>query len=747
MKIQQLPEGWFSESDIATYRSLYESLPDNAITAEVGVWKGRSICSVADIVKRKNISVYAIDTFQGTESEGDAHKEAKESSIYEQFVSNITAHGIVDSINILTNTSLEAAKILKKKQFDLVFVDADHSTEAVRSDITAWIPMADILCGHDWSWESVRNGITESGYTATELSGNMWRLNEHLLSIVIPTWQGEERVLNLLKSIERNTSKQRMRKMEIVVVNNNPLTQSEYSDKFPMRIRTINEFEKGFGHACNAGAKAAKGRYVLFLNDDCQILDYWGKDLWAEMLCQELGKPSVGVVGVHQLHDSVLNFDFVVGFFFAINRNLFNDMGGFSIYEWGGGEDIELCYLLHCKGYGIVNIGVTDKGEYPIYHEAEGTLHDEEHKDKWVGGIFESNLKKMYEKVKDIKPIPMNLGVTAVVPTRGRYSTTLPMTLCHIACQTILPYEVIVYDDNDEPQDIREWETIGSILRMLEGMGVKWRWQFGAKAGAWVSHQRSIKESETEFIWRVDDDCFPQNDVLEKLLSHMKDGVTAAGGSVLFLGGQKTDKPIGFTNKLAFIDNTPNAQWFVIKEPQKAEHLYSSFMYRKSAAKDLVFPMLSRKSFREETILTAHLSTKGDVVLVPDCITHHAYASGGIRNADGNEKEMFSSDQRMYEGVLRSLFGALPKGKLLVAANGKGDAENLLQYAREQEGVDIMICSVDNCVDVFEGEFETYGAVDAKKLGVNFEKESIYEYMAKMNWKENVLNAYRSFYG
>jgi hypothetical protein len=49
-KIKTLPEGWFSEKDIETYRNLFESLKDGASVCELGVWKGRSICSVADIV-------------------------------------------------------------------------------------------------------------------------------------------------------------------------------------------------------------------------------------------------------------------------------------------------------------------------------------------------------------------------------------------------------------------------------------------------------------------------------------------------------------------------------------------------------------------------------------------------------------------------------------------------------------------------------------------------------------------------
>ena len=42
-----LPDGWFSPGDIAAYASLYEQVPVRSRVAELGVWQGRSLCSVA----------------------------------------------------------------------------------------------------------------------------------------------------------------------------------------------------------------------------------------------------------------------------------------------------------------------------------------------------------------------------------------------------------------------------------------------------------------------------------------------------------------------------------------------------------------------------------------------------------------------------------------------------------------------------------------------------------------------------
>jgi hypothetical protein len=64
-----LPEGWFSPEDIKEYRRLVSRIPVGGTLCELGVWKGRSLCSVADIIKARDIHVYAVDTFEGTTNE------------------------------------------------------------------------------------------------------------------------------------------------------------------------------------------------------------------------------------------------------------------------------------------------------------------------------------------------------------------------------------------------------------------------------------------------------------------------------------------------------------------------------------------------------------------------------------------------------------------------------------------------------------------------------------------------------
>lgn len=163
---KELPPGWFNPSDVQVYRDLIERLSDGGTMAELGTAKGRSICSVADIVKRKNLKVYAVDTYEGTENEGNAHADAKTTDWEAIFRANVEAFGITDNVTVLRGRTDERFKDVPDGSLDLVFADADHSADAVEADIKNWRPKLKekgILCGHDFNWYSVQEGIRRHG--------------------------------------------------------------------------------------------------------------------------------------------------------------------------------------------------------------------------------------------------------------------------------------------------------------------------------------------------------------------------------------------------------------------------------------------------------------------------------------------------------------------------------------------------------------------------------------------------------
>jgi glycosyltransferase involved in cell wall biosynthesis len=157
-----LPGGWFFEDDIKCYRELYESLPDNAVTVEIGTWKGRSLCSVADIIKRKNIKVWGIDSFKGSAHDPEMVKQATSDDIQNELYQSLKKFGIFTNVSVLRGMSDEFHGGFNDGIFDMVFIDGDHSYESVMSDILNWYPKVKdggIIAGHDFHWESVAKAI------------------------------------------------------------------------------------------------------------------------------------------------------------------------------------------------------------------------------------------------------------------------------------------------------------------------------------------------------------------------------------------------------------------------------------------------------------------------------------------------------------------------------------------------------------------------------------------------------------
>lgn len=95
-------------------------------------------------------------------------------------------------------------------------------------------------------------------------------MNKLAVSVVIPSYNRFEFLLNSLASVQNQTIKN----LEIIVVNDGSSQKEYYDFKFDENIKIIHLKKTGsfnLGSVRNAGVEKAKGEYIAFLDDD----DYW----------------------------------------------------------------------------------------------------------------------------------------------------------------------------------------------------------------------------------------------------------------------------------------------------------------------------------------------------------------------------------------------------------------------------------------------------------------------------------------
>lgn len=131
------------------------SLNSSSTIVEIGSYLGASSCFLAEGAKQTNSRVYCVDTWQNegmTEGIRDTFGE---------FMNNVST---LKNITPLRGTSTTVANGFNGP-IDLLFIDADHSYEAVITDLKCWVPKLKPegwLLLHDWGWaEGVQRAVEE----------------------------------------------------------------------------------------------------------------------------------------------------------------------------------------------------------------------------------------------------------------------------------------------------------------------------------------------------------------------------------------------------------------------------------------------------------------------------------------------------------------------------------------------------------------------------------------------------------
>ncbi|HEY7328110.1 MAG TPA: class I SAM-dependent methyltransferase [Gemmataceae bacterium] len=158
---EQIP-GWFDFADI--YDQIIARARDGAVFVEVGAYLGRSSLYLASRIRAsgKKIRIYAVDLWDGwlyddfsehSDEEYNSENWPELQDTFWHFIRNVRHAGVEDVIYPLKMPSEQAASLFEDGTLDFVFLDADHSYEAVRRDLEAWFPKVKrrgVLGGHDY---------------------------------------------------------------------------------------------------------------------------------------------------------------------------------------------------------------------------------------------------------------------------------------------------------------------------------------------------------------------------------------------------------------------------------------------------------------------------------------------------------------------------------------------------------------------------------------------------------------------
>jgi GT2 family glycosyltransferase len=201
-------------------------------------------------------------------------------------------------------------------------------------------------------------------------------------SIIIPTFNRVELTVQCLTRLAEAT---RGIEYEVILVDNGSTDDTQaLCDALSGDVQVIrNDENLGFAVACNQGAKAARGQYLVFLNNDTIPLDGW-----LGALVQEVQAcPEVAVVGSKLLYQNgtiqhggvafswlygtayhlywgvqadapLVNrrreFQAVTAACMLVRREAFEEVGGFDEGFRNGFEDMDLCLKIRDRGGRVV---------------------------------------------------------------------------------------------------------------------------------------------------------------------------------------------------------------------------------------------------------------------------------------------------------------------------------------------------------------------------------------------------------
>ena len=338
-------------------------------------------------------------------------------------------------------------------------------------------------------------------------------------SIIIPIYNKIELTKHCLKALYRATNPELF---EVILIDNGSTDGTKkYIESLNKNVSIIyNENNMGFARACNQGAKSSKCEYLLFLNNDTEVLQNWlepllkivdrdrevvavgSKLLFRDRTIQHAGvlvindkKLSDPLVARHIYYgqredlpdaNSQRYYQVLTAACLLIRRESFEKVEGFDERYWNGYEDVDLCFKFQENGWNIVY----QPESVVIHHESKsGTqrfIKTQENIDllhkKWIGKITpdiiiesdgkitkttanyiqEYHLKQ--ENVPQTHDPENSVNVSIIILTLNQIDYTR-QCIESILRYTRIPFEIIVVDNGSTDETIEYLNSVKENIK------------------------------------------------------------------------------------------------------------------------------------------------------------------------------------------------------------------------------------------------------------------------------------------
>lgn len=224
------------------------------------------------------------------------------------------------------------------------------------------------------------NQITLNNFLLSQGILEFTPVNNPLVSVILVLYNRAELTLSCLHSILHNSFKS----LEVIIVDNN---SSDRTKELLAKVQGVkfifNDENRHFLEAANQASEIAQGEYLLFLNNDAQILgdsinqavktlndqpdigavggkiilpdgrlQEAGSIIWQDGSCLGYGRGDDPELPQYMFQREV---DYCSGAFLLTPRKLFKELGGFDdIYQPAYYEETDYCVKLHQAGKKII---------------------------------------------------------------------------------------------------------------------------------------------------------------------------------------------------------------------------------------------------------------------------------------------------------------------------------------------------------------------------------------------------------